>query len=625
MMAGMSPIKNRVTTEQSVQSSGRGKLGLTALLVVLGASIRLWAALQWQQNFDSDEAIFGLMSRSVLAGEWPVVVYGTQHLGSLESILAAGFILLFGDAVPVFRLAVIAIMTLFLGLNALLVWRAFGWHAAAISTLILSLPSFHILSWTFQPIGGYALLLVCGVAALLIWRHLNYGPKRSVIGYFGLGLLLGIGWWSNPMIVAYAASIGLVTLLQSPEWASGYAAFVGWMDRRFRLGPDTVMSLIVVAGLGLATLAFFSGACQPTWHFRRLAALAKVLIFLAGGGFLWVILRISQRRRHLVSTGTWLGLGGLLGISPLLWRWAAEGVVPVGVIRSSCPTGIPGRVELLARTILPSLAGWPSPAFMQDTLLARWFVLLLLLIVGAAAFIWFVWRYRQTWWAIVSLRPNAKPDIIAVLGIVGVLPLVLSVLGSNTVDLHSIRHLLPTWHILSIIVGLASIVITRQVGRLAHLAIAAWIVLVGLLNMSYAQNNWLIKFSPYSVEAVGSLETALAEQGVTAGYADYWGAYTLDYLTAERLQVAPYNGLNRIPSIMRQVAQSTDYFVIAPLEVVPARSNARQSLTELLATEHGWSGEAAARDDLRQRIGNSRLVTYLEIDYWSVWILADED
>jgi hypothetical protein len=168
-------------------------------------------------------------------------------------------------------------------------------------------------------------------------------------------------------------------------------------------------------------------------------------------------------------------------------------------------------------------------------------------------------------------------------------------------------------------------VITRQVGRLAHLAIAAWIVLVGLLNMSYAQNNWLIKFSPYSVEAVGSLETALAEQGVTAGYADYWGAYTLDYLTAERLQVAPYNGLNRIPSIMRQVAQSTDYFVIAPLEVVPARSNARQSLTELLATEHGWSGEAAARDDLRQRIGNSRLVTYLEIDYWSVWILADED
>lgn len=51
--------------------------------------MQAWAALQWRANFDSDEAIFGLMARHKLQGRPPTYMYGGRYLES-EALLGAG-------------------------------------------------------------------------------------------------------------------------------------------------------------------------------------------------------------------------------------------------------------------------------------------------------------------------------------------------------------------------------------------------------------------------------------------------------------------------------------------------------------------------------------------------------
>jgi hypothetical protein len=61
---------------------------LIGLLVFLAIATRLWAAARWSANFDSDEAIIGLMARHILRGQVPIYYYGQNYLGSLDALLA---------------------------------------------------------------------------------------------------------------------------------------------------------------------------------------------------------------------------------------------------------------------------------------------------------------------------------------------------------------------------------------------------------------------------------------------------------------------------------------------------------------------------------------------------------
>lgn len=68
-----------------------------ALLLLLGALIRAWAALV--SRFWFDEATFGLMGRHVLQGELPVFMYGQPFMGALEAYLLAPLFVAFGASV----------------------------------------------------------------------------------------------------------------------------------------------------------------------------------------------------------------------------------------------------------------------------------------------------------------------------------------------------------------------------------------------------------------------------------------------------------------------------------------------------------------------------------------------
>src|SRR4030066_1704714 len=143
-------------------------------------------------------------------------------------------------------------------------------------------------------------------------------------------------------------------------------------------------------------------------------------------------------------------------------------------------------------------------------------------------------------------------------------PILVSVLAENTVDIHSIRHMLVAAQASAVIFAVFLVRLGGRTRVVGTLIIAFWTLLVGLSNLTYAHANWLIKFSRYDTQQVEVLERYLAENGVRYGYADYWGAYTLDFLLDEGVILAPFNGIDRYLPYSRAVGSAPKLSYVFP-------------------------------------------------------------
>ncbi len=107
------------------------------------------------------------MAKHMLHGFSRPVEYGTQHHGTFKSLLSAGLMAIFGQACP---------CSDFLpspydrvpDLAAYYFRTHWGYRVAFLATLFLAVPGFHVLEWNFQPIGGYSVMMACGMGALIL-------------------------------------------------------------------------------------------------------------------------------------------------------------------------------------------------------------------------------------------------------------------------------------------------------------------------------------------------------------------------------------------------------------------------------------------------------------------------
>ena len=574
-------------------------------------------------NFDSDEAVFALMARHMLQGQFTPVVYGTEHLGSIESILSAGAMAIAGPSVPVFRSSAVALMIIFLILSAVYVSRHWGLRVAFLATTFLALPGFHVLEWTFQPIGDYAVMLATGMAILLLAeRFPPAGPKRLGV-ILAVGLLAGLGLWSNQMEVVFLAAAFLPLGLGSAEWKTirGKAAGIGHnltkMPEAWIFGVATFL-----AGL-LAVAAFFISGCEPSWRFARVQwgaklLLAAVVVLLTALAFL-----VSTRRQQRIGEGLALALGALLGAAPLWVSWLTTELRPVNVIHRSCPTGIGNRGLLLMTQIFPALWGVPEVAQLRTQPL--WALALWGLVIAfiALSLVWFIgsrWGLvKRVWCWAPALGDQAASVSLLILF---ASPVALSVLGSNTVDIYSVRHLIIAWLASAFIFGLA---LDRALSVRWRLGVAMgclWIGWVALAALSTANGDWRVKFTPYARGDVDELVSILASQGVDLGYADYWGAYTLDYLSGERILIAPYDGIDRYPTYTKYVRGKDTIAFIFPAERSPDQASGLDGLASLLRLPNDVSGEGPASGYIVDGLSHSKLTTVLHTGTWEVWIVS---
>ncbi len=597
-----------------------------AALFALALAVRGWAALEWEANFNSDEAIFGLMAMKIAEGEHVPTMYGTRYIGSVESYLAGLNFRLFGAGVVPLRAASLSLMALFFFAHAWYVNRVWGSSAALVSLAFVALPGFRILSWTFQPIGGYAAMLAFGTLILILSRRLRLDSRGRPAGLFALGALAGLGLWSNQMIVAYLAAVAFPAFLYSPEWEDFRARLGRFVRTRVGLPPSEVGPALVLCAGAIGVAAFFSGGCEPVGQFARLGQLAKITLAAEAAGLILGLFLISSRRRELLSGAAFVAGGFLVGYSPLWLAWTTGRETPVLALQASCPTGIISRSELLAYEILPEMAGTRPLGSLGDKAGPALAASVAILLLSLSVFVWFIWHYRRQLWSVISWNPpsDAAEGESIVLGLLLLVPLVLSLLSGNTVDIHSIRHLIVSWQAMTVVIGIG-IARLPAIPRVAKaVAVVIWAGYVGLSNIAFARTQWPVGFTRFDREAVEQLETHLEGAGVSAGFADYWGAFALDFLTQERITLAPYNGLDRIPAYSELARSAEKVAFIFPLDRRPTDGLSVDALEEYLALENPAASEGPAAGWIRQAVGNYRLQSRTAIAYWDVWILWEE-
>ena len=175
-----------------------------------GLVLRLWLLAHTPVN--SDWAVAGLMAKSILSGHFWTFYWGQQY-GGVEPYLVAPVVWLSGGSpwamgVTAALLSAVAAVLVGLVVGASTGRRWLGWAAG---TLAWVWP--YAVVWnSIREYGFRGVTMACGLLALWMAVRIHRGPTR-VVDSAVLGLAVGVGWWSSPELVYFAAPVAVVLVL----------------------------------------------------------------------------------------------------------------------------------------------------------------------------------------------------------------------------------------------------------------------------------------------------------------------------------------------------------------------------------------------------------------------------
>lgn len=188
---------------------------MSAVLISIGVFGRIIVLTGPVGRLNADEAVAGLMARSLLDGQWTPFYWGQHYGGTVELLVLAPAIALIGNAamwvIPLIESVIIAALVYRLtadvrpGPDALL--------AAALSWSVTS-----VWIWfSTRPMLFYQPVIIAGLIVLVL-SH----PARQQRRWSLIGVVAGIGWWTSPQILFFAIPAAAVVLTYRPtrrEWA----------------------------------------------------------------------------------------------------------------------------------------------------------------------------------------------------------------------------------------------------------------------------------------------------------------------------------------------------------------------------------------------------------------------
>ena len=220
-------------------------LSVLVVILVLALGVRLGLILASGVMIDGDEAVVGLQALHILRdGERPIFFYGQAYMGSLEAYLAAGVFAVSGGPSPMaLRIVPLAFALLLVGTTYLLARRVWDVPTALLAALFAACPPLYVAVWTVKARGGFVETLFFGVLLLLLASELWGDRQTRGSGRWGtwlaLGVVAGLGFWVNGMIVYYLLAIAPFiawTVVRAPSWGARglLLAIVGhwWAWRR---------------------------------------------------------------------------------------------------------------------------------------------------------------------------------------------------------------------------------------------------------------------------------------------------------------------------------------------------------------------------------------------------------
>src|SRR5579875_42805 len=216
---------------------------------LLAVIVRVWLIVHTNGVLDGDEATVGIQAEHILRGQFPVYYYGQAYLGSFQAYVVAFIFLFTGPAVWAMRIEPILISLLIVYLTwrfslalaeaTQLSLRARTWFAT-VATLVAAFAPLYDVVEEMRVTGGYieafALMLWLLWCAFRLTRRWNQQPSRRELTWrwIGLGFLVGLGFWIDPMVVYACAAIAL--------WIGGYFV-LEWIKRGKQTGVSTRKAL----------------------------------------------------------------------------------------------------------------------------------------------------------------------------------------------------------------------------------------------------------------------------------------------------------------------------------------------------------------------------------------------
>src|SRR5262245_3730171 len=286
----------------SVLAKYPGRLPVLGLLVV-GAGAR---ALHLTGRFDPWTAIDGtrltIPAIEILRGSLPVHHVGAEYFGAAPSYPLAAWFWLVGASPLAMDLFGYGIGLAVLWTTYLLARRVSDPLETILTLAILAVPAPLLAYFSAHVHLSYSSYLLLGNLVLLATHTLFFQRSRCPCTLFVLGLLAGLGWWTNPLIVIYLAPFGLLALRTGlvrharaflfplgaligglPAWLYELAYFPSARFETFRAGeadPGTVLDLGRVTLVGGSFVPSVLGVDRiPTRpSVAALAALAVLLL-----------------------------------------------------------------------------------------------------------------------------------------------------------------------------------------------------------------------------------------------------------------------------------------------------------------------------------------------------------
>lgn len=387
-----------------------------------------------------DELIVGLMGLHVTRGDFPVFFYGQNFMGSLEAFLGGALFQLIGVTPLALELLPVILSLIFIFLQYLLIKKFFGNRVALLSILFIAIPPLFLLRWAHEARPHYPLTMVFGSLLLIISHQLIYRSLPSTtkkLLYMALGLIAGIGWWTNYLIITFILPVGLFIFLE---------------NKKIFLSPSFYL-------------------CP--------------LMFLIGSSPLWVYNFNHQ--------------------FPI-----------VGITNPGSASNVWPYLGDLFTNALPILLGFLPPLH-QDKfeLIGYW----LIAPIYAAAFLYYLYRFRKNLWSIFVLRlqKSTSGDILIFIFLLNIILHLATNYGSRLSD-NDQKYFLPLYSCLPVFVSLFLIRLKEKSGGLFFL----FLVLILFFNLTgiVRHDGWTIlnsaKFQSYQKNQ--KVEARLAEYLIKKGY-----------------------------------------------------------------------------------------------------------
>ncbi len=194
-----------------------------ALLILCATGLRIFFdALGWPPT-NADEGTMGIMALHIAYnGAHPLLFYGQNYMGAMEAYLGAFFFHLFGPSLFALRLGVIFLVTLFLISTYLLTRILYSKQFGLCVLALLCFGSIYVFTREMIATGGTSQTLLFGSLSLLLasWLSITYHRHASwrtrllrVPGYACWGLAIGLGVWSDMIVLPIFVMAGLLLLL----------------------------------------------------------------------------------------------------------------------------------------------------------------------------------------------------------------------------------------------------------------------------------------------------------------------------------------------------------------------------------------------------------------------------